>query len=52
MDEGVVVMIIKGVTIHNTCGGTGIIETHKDGTADICVGCMGSGLEEVEIELD
>lgn len=44
-------MVFDGATVHHTCGGTGIVSIDKDGIAEICVECMGSGVENVEFEM-
>jgi hypothetical protein len=42
---------MKGVTSHGKCNGTGIISYDEDGIAEICVECMGSGIEELDFEM-
>lgn len=37
--------------LHSKCGGLGIIED-KDGKAEVCEECMGSGLVEGVVDID
>lgn len=45
-------MEIKCATVHANCGGTGIIEFKEDGTVEVCVECMGSGIEDIDFDME
>lgn len=42
---------MKGISIHVACGGTGIISMDDKGNVEVCIGCMGSGMEELDFEM-
>lgn len=42
---------MKGATIHITCNGTGIIGIDDEGNIEVCIECMGSGIDELEFDM-
>jgi len=49
--KGCLHMKLQGGSVHCKCGGTGILSFDEEGIAEICVECMGSGMEVIDIEL-
>jgi hypothetical protein len=43
--------MVMQVNIHCKCGGTGILSFDEEGIAEICVECMGSGMEIIHIKM-
>jgi DnaJ-class molecular chaperone len=44
-------MLIQGMTLHYKCGGLGIVED-KNGDYEVCKECMGTGMIEVESDVN
>jgi hypothetical protein len=43
-------MNMEGAMVHTKCGGTGFTAI-EDGSIDVCVECMGSGMVHIGIEM-
>ena len=45
-------MNIEGAMIHGKCEGTGFVNIDDIDNIDVCVECMGSGVINVEIDIE